>query len=318
MSMSSNNVVSFAAPGDPEAVSDQADLQRLAALIEKYAPHEGRFGLSVGGLHVIKACKPSEEAIHTMAQHGMCIVAQGAKSVSLSHNSYEYDQSRMVVYAAEVPVHSKIVKASQERPYLCLVVDIDPHRLSELILKVFPNGAPKASDARAIYVGQSNPKIVQSAIRMMELILQQEDIDLLVPLVIDEILIRLLRSPSGPAIAQIGVVDSNAQKVGKAITWLKENYAQTIKIDDLAKVAGMSVSAFHTHFKNVTSMSPLQFQKTLRLQEARNMMLIKMMDVSSTSYEVGYSSPSQFSREYSRLFGVSPAKDISNQVNPKA
>lgn len=133
---------------------------------------------------------------------------------------------------------------------------------------------------------------------------------MLVPLVIDEILIRLLRSPAGPAIAQIGLTDSNAHKVSRAISWIKDNYALPIKIDELAKVASMSPSSFHSHFKSITSMSPLQFQKTMRLHEARNFMITEMMDVSTACHEVGYSSVSQFSREYSRLFGSSPSRDV--------
>lgn len=315
MAAQHSNIAEFALPGEKHAGPDQDDLKTLAKLIEKYAPHDGRFDLSVGGLHVIRTTKPSEIAMHTMATPGMCIVAQGAKCCSLAHQDFEYDETRLIVYAAEVPVAVKITKASNEEPYLCLIVDIDPHKLTDLIMKVFPHGVPKQQEAKAIYLGKSNGNIVKTAIRLMEIILQQEDADLLAPLMVDEILIRLLRSPSGPSIAQIGVTDSNAQKVAKAITWIKNNYAQSVKMDDLAKIAGMSVSAFHTHFKSVTSMSPLQFQKVLRLQEARNLMVTKALDVSTAGYEVGYSSPSQFSREYSRHFGISPAKDIANALN---
>lgn len=131
------------------------------------------------------------------------------------------------------------------------------------------------------------------------------------PLVIDEILIRLLRSPAGPAIAQIGLTDSYAQKVARAISWIKNNYAEPVLVEDLAKISGMSTSSFHLHFKEITAMSPLQFQKAIRLQEARNLMFAKMIDVSSASLQVGYASVSQFSREYARYFGSSPNKDIA-------
>jgi transcriptional regulator GlxA family with amidase domain len=217
----------------------------------------------------------------------------------------------MVVYSSEVPVAASIIKASKEEPYLGLVFQFDPQRLSELVIKAFPHGVPKNPDMQPICVGKSNPKIVNSAIRLMELINLQEDLDLLVPLVIDEILIRLLRSPIGASIAQIGIVDSNAHKVAKAIYWLKDNYTNVMKVEDLAKRVGMSPSSFHQYFKSITSMSPLQYQKVLRLQEARHLMLSELMDVSTASLQVGYSSTSQFSREYSRFFGSSPAKDIA-------
>ncbi len=305
------NLVSFAKAGDDETPPDSGDLKKLADLIARFAPHDGRFELSGYGLYVVKETKTTPETTRTMSQPGMCIVAQGAKRVSLSHRSFEYNESRMVVYAAEVPVGASIVKASSEEPFLCLVVPLDPQKLIELILKVFPHSLPKTPDTQAIYIGNSHPKIVTAAIRIMDLILQQEDADLLVPLVIDEMLIRLLRSPAGPAIAQIGITDSNAQKIAKSISWLKENYATTVRIEDLAAIAGMSPSSFYSHFKSITSMSPLQFQKTLRLQEARNLMITRRVDVSNASLQVGYASLSQFSREYSRLFGYPPSKDIA-------
>ena len=145
----------------------------------------------------------------------------------------------------------------------------------------------------------------------MELIVNQENVDLLVPLMIEEILIRLLRGSMGPSIAQIGLQDSSTHKVSKAINWLKKNFNQTIKMEEIANIAGMSLSPFYTHFKKLTLMSPLQYQKTLRLEEARNIIASRMMDVSCTSTHVGYSSVSQFSREYRRHFGHSPTYDIA-------
>ncbi|MGM9454930.1 AraC family transcriptional regulator [Legionella bozemanae] len=306
-----NNVTKFPTAGNQDDFPDEENLYKLAKLLKKYAPHDDRFDLNVEGLHVLRASKTTHEKTYSLAQPGMCIVAQGAKSVSLTNNYFNYDHSNMVVYAAEVPLNVKVVEASKEKPYLCLVIPIDPHKMAELILKIFPHGVPKKSDVRPIYVGKSNPNIVKSAIRLMEIILNQEDVDLLVPLVIDEILIRLLRSPIGASIAQIGILDSNTYKVSKAISWLKSYYNQAVKIEDLAKIAGMSLSPFHTHFKKLTLMSPLQYQKALRLEEARNLLVARIMDVTNTSFHVGYSSVSQFSREYSRYFGKSPIQDLA-------
>lgn len=288
----------------------QEDLNELSRLLEKYAPHDDTFDLTKDGIHVVKASKPAKEQTYMLSLPGICIVPQGTKSVSLAQGSFEYGESRMVVYAAEVPMNVKVTKASKEKPFLCLVIPINPHRLGELILKVFPNGVSKADHARAALVCDSNPKIIRSALRIMSLIENQEDTDLLVPLVVDEILIRLLQGPAGASIAQIGITDSHTEKITKAITWLKGHFTEPVKMENLARIAGMSISSFYTHFKAFTSMSPLQFQKTLRLQEARNLMMTKMMDVSSTSFEVGYASASQFSREYSRFFGIAPIRDI--------
>lgn len=309
MILQESNIAEFRVPGEDDSRSDPEDIRKLSHLLEKYAPHDDLFKLTEEGIHVVKSSKITNERSYMLSIPGICLVPQGAKSISFAGNRFEYDESRMVVYAAEIPINMKVIKASKDKPYLCLVIPIDPHRLSELILKVFPHGIPKTEKTSAVYVGDINPKILKSAVRLMELIEQQEDIDLLVPLVIDEILIRLLRSPTGASIAQIGMIDSHATKVSKAISWLKNNYANPIKMDALADITGMSISSFHIHFKAITSMSPLQFQKTLRLQEARNLLRTQMKDVSSTAFEVGYASASQFSREYTRYFGIAPSKD---------
>ncbi|VUD69311.1 Exoenzyme S synthesis regulatory protein ExsA [Thalassocella blandensis] len=310
MSHTTSNISKFTVVGDDDYSPEQQDLNKLAQLLSRFAIHDGNTPLPVPDAHVAKCSDVTGESIHAVSAPGICIAAQGAKSVTLAQDSYQYGATKMAVYAAEVPIRVKYVDASPEKPYLCLVVHIDPKRMADLIFKVFPNGLTKTANTRAIYLGDSNPKIVKSAIRLLELVIHQEDADLLVPLVVDEILIRLLRSPAGPLIAQIGLTDSNAHKVSRAISWIKENYTETIKIEELAKISGMSASSFHSHFKSITEMSPLQFQKHLRLQKARNFMITQMMDVSSACHKVGYSSVSQFSREYSRLFGRSPSKDI--------
>ncbi len=310
--MAKNNPV--AAPrrtGNDMPDADLADVSKLAQLLSAYAPHDGVFELAIPGLRLVRASQVNEIATRAISQMGLCIVAQGAKRVLLGQNVYEYDESRIAVYSAEVPITASIIRASKAEPYLCLVVNIDPQRLSELAMKVYPHGLPKVQDARAVYVGQRNHGVLKAGIRLMEMLAQPEEGELLAPLVIDEILIRLLRSPVGAAIAQIGIADSSIHKVAKAVSWLRDHYAEPVKVEELAAIAHMSASSFHLHFKSVTSMSPVQYQKALRLQEARQLMLARMMDVSTASLQVGYASVSQFSREYSRFFGSSPTKDIA-------
>ena len=296
---------------DAAAADFAADMKKLAGLIAAYSPHDGRFDLSIHGARTIRSSRVNDISTRAVSKPGLCIVAQGAKRVMIGDNVYEYDGSRLVVYSAEVPVTSNITKASREEPYLCLVLNLCPQKIAELALKVFPRGLPKVQHMRAVYVEESNAAIIKAAIRLMELMGQPDDIALLAPLVMDEILIRLLRSPAGAIVAQIGVADSNVHKIARAISWLRANYAETVQMEDLAAEVSMSPSSFHHHFKAVTSMSPLQFQKVLRLQESRQLMLSQMMDVSAASLEVGYASVSQFSREYSRLFGNAPSRDIA-------
>jgi AraC-like DNA-binding protein len=289
----------------------EPEAQKLVQLIATYAPHDGKFDVAIPGIHLIRYSKTNETSNRVMSKPGLCIVAQGAKRVMLGQEAYEYDSSSMVAYAAEVPIAANVTRASASEPYLCLVLDLDQQRIAELALKVFPHGLPKTQNAKAIYIEQSDMKIVVAATRLMEMLSQPGDAELLAPLLIDEILIRLLRGSAGAQIAQIGIADSNMHKVSRAISWLRDNYTEPMKIEALAEMASMSESSFHQHFRAVTSMSPLQFQKVLRLQEARNLMLSKMMDVSSASLHVGYASVSQFSREYSRFFGSAPTKDIA-------
>lgn len=287
-----------------------ADVAKLARLIGIYAPHDGRFALGIPGVHAIRASRPYTELVHVSWQPGLCIVAQGAKRVMLGQQIYEYDESRVLVSAVEVPVAAQVTRASRAEPYLCLRLDFDPQRITELVWKVYPHGLPWVQDIRALYVGQNNAQIVNAATRLVELMAQPGDAELLAPLVIDEILIRLLRSPGGARFAQLGLAESRVQRIAKALSWLRANFAEPVKVEALAKLVHMSASAFHQHFKAVTSMSPLQYQKVLRLQEARHLMLSMMMDVSTASLRAGYLSVSQFSREYNRFFGSSPGKDI--------
>ena len=202
------------------------DVAKLARLIGTYAPHDGRFTLRIPGVHAIRASRPHTELVHTLWQPGLCIVAQGAKRVMLGQHVYEYDESRMLVAAVEVPVAARVTRASRAEPYLCLRLDFDPQRITELVWKVYPHGLPRAHEIRAVYVGQTNAQIVNAATRLVELMAQPGEAELLAPLVIDEILIRLLRSPGGARVAQLGLAESRVHKVAKALSWLRANFAE--------------------------------------------------------------------------------------------
>jgi AraC-like DNA-binding protein len=280
-------------------------------LIKAYAPYDGIFETKILGVHAIRRSKVDREMGKGLAHSGFCVIAQGAKTLLLGRDLIKYDASKMVVYSVDVPVSFQVSRATVSEPFLGLRLDLDPARIAELTLKVYPHGLPSVRDNRAIYTGESNPQILDAAVRILELIPQTEECGFLAPLVKDEILIRLLKSPMGPRVAQLGLKDSGLNGVALAVTWLKKNFAQSMKIENLAKLANMSVSTFHMHFKAVTSMSPLQYQKVLRLQEARRLMLSAMMDAGIASRQVGYLSASQFSREYGRFFGGAPTQDIA-------
>jgi AraC-like DNA-binding protein len=289
--------------------SSEPDVARLAGLIKAYAPHDGSFELRIPGVHAIRRSRTYTELVHGVQQPALCVVAQGAKRVMVGREVYEYDASRMIAFSVDLPVTAQVTRASHSEPFLCFKLDLDRHKVAELVLRVYPHGLPRVHESRGVSVGQVDMSIVAAATRLVELIGQPEA-ELLAPLVVDEILIRLLLSPIGAQVAQIGVAESGVHGIARAVSWLRANFSQPMKVEELAELAHMSASSFHQHFKAVTSMSPLQYQKVLRLQEARRLMLSTMMDAGSASRHVGYVSASQFSREYGRFFGSPPTKDI--------
>ena len=284
---------------------------KLARLIAAYAPHDGSFELRIPGLHASRMSRVNSECFHTLRLPSLCIIVQGAKTVIVGQDVYEYDASRMIVFSVALPVASQVTQASHSAPYLGLRLDLDPHKIADLVLKVYPHGLPPVQERSAVYVTPIDASIVNAATRLMECLAHPGDTELLAPLIVDEILIRLLRSTIGVRVAQMGFAESSVDRVAKAISWLRANFSHPMKVEDLADLVHMSVSSFHEHFKSVTSMSPLHYQKVLRLQEARRLMLSTMMDAGTASQRVGYLSASQFSREYSRFFGSAPTRDIA-------
>ncbi len=285
-----------------------APLARLAGLLTAGAPQDGSFATCIPGVHAIRTSSVTYELVYGLHRPALCIVAQGSKMVMLGNETYHYDPSRMLIFSLDLPIAAMIQKASVEEPYLSFRMDFDLDRLAELILKAYPDGVPLLRDSRAVYVAQASEAIVDAAARLMALAQQPEEAALLAPLVQDEIVLRLLRSPFGNRLAQLGRVEPN--RIGRVIAWIRAHFDQAIRIGDMAELAHMSTSSLHEHFKALTSMSPLQFQKTLRLQEARRLMLSTGMDAGLACQRVGYVSPSQFSREYTRHFGNTPTGDM--------
>ena len=240
---------------------NEADTARLARLIAAYAPHDGTFDLRVPGVHASRFSRVSKECVHALSVSSLCIVPQGAKTVIVGDGVYEYNASRMIVFSVALPVAAQVTRASPSEPYLSLRLDLDPHKIAELVLKVFPRGLPLVQERSAVYLTAADPGIVNAATRLMECLAQPGDAELIAPLVVDEILIRLLRSPIGVRVAQMGFAESSVHRVAKAISWLRDNFHQPMKVEDLAEMVHMSVSSFHEHFKSVTSMSPLALSK---------------------------------------------------------
>jgi AraC-like DNA-binding protein len=288
----------------------RAQLHALAALLEAFAPTEGRFDLSGHGVSAIRLSHKTNELIHAVQRPALCLVAQGEKRVFLGKRVYDYDASHMLVFSVHLPVCGQVIRASLVEPYLCFMLELDRHRLAALLPHAFPLGVPDITDDEGLYLAQADGQMVETASSLL-LALQPPEVDeMLASRLVNELLVRLLRSPVGGRVMRIALADSGLTRVAQAIGWLRGNYAKPISIEQLATLIHMSVSSFHQHFRKVTGMSPLQFQKALRLQEARRIMLDEGLDAASASRQVGYASPSQFSREFTRFFGHPPRQHI--------
>jgi len=235
----------------------------------------------------------------------LCLVLQGAKETTIGGQTLRYDPACYLIASLDLPATGRVVEASPEHPYLCLTLGLEPNILAELVPEVAPH--PDAGTP-AFAVSPVTPALLDAWRRFLGLLDTPSDIGVLSPLFEREILYRLLQGPQGGALRQIASAGSRLSQIRRAIAWIKDHYSEPVRIDALADLAGMSPATFHRHFKAATAMSPLQYQKNLRLQEARRL-LVADRDAARTAFAVGYESPSQFSREYTRLFGVSPLRD---------
>ncbi|WP_269539397.1 AraC family transcriptional regulator [Cerasicoccus fimbriatus] len=242
----------------------------------------------------------------------ICIVAQGAKRLHLGEDSFVYDARHHLITSVQLPTVVRIIDASPKQPYYGLRLKFNLREVAQLMVDSdLP--PPKAQQSkRAMAVGANTVELLDAVTRLIKLLNNPQDIPILAPTIQREIIYRLLTGELGGRLRQIASGGSQGHQMAKVIDWLSDHYTQPLKVEELAQKAGMSASTFHHHFRNITAMSPLQFQKQLRLREARRLMLMEKQDAATASFSVGYESPSQFSREYSRLFGAPPMRDIAN------
>ncbi len=288
-----------------------AELQQpLLHLVQQTAMQEGLNGTPVPGLFCYKVSKPGT-VMPAVYEPCICIIVQGRKTVMLGPELLSYGPLQFLVASVDLPVIGTVTQASADAPYYVIQLTIDTRLLSELLLQLPQLARASKKAGPALFIGEAGPAMTQSLLRLFNLVRQPEDIPVLGGALVRELHYRMLQSEHGHAIAQISLHGTPTQRIAAAIQKLRKEYHQPIRIEELASQAGMSVSSFHAHFKAVTHMSPLQFQKSVRLMEARTLMLSQRLDATRTAYQVGYESPSQFSREYSRMFGQPPARDIA-------
>ena len=306
-----------ASPILAETLNQQSELARL---IDRHVKADGIHASAIPRLMLIRASQPSEP-MPTVYEPAVCLVAQGRKQTMLAEEVYFYDPEQYLVVTVDLPVVGQVIEASPEKPYLCVCLNLDPGQLSALMMEAGQN-TPRNPQANRLGLGLSispmEPAVLDAMVRLLRLLDTPQDIPILAPLIEREILYRLLSGEYSERLRQIALSDSRMVSVNRAITWIKQNYAEPFRIETIAREARMSPSALHHSFKSVTAMSPLQYQKQLRLQEARRLMLAQALDAATASHHVGYESPSQFSREYSRLFGAPPSRDIARLKSAQA
>jgi AraC-like DNA-binding protein len=285
----------------------------LATLIARYADRDGCHETAVPRLSVFRRSTPSEP-VHAVHKAAICFIAQGRKQMILGDEVFNYGPSQHLLVSLDLPVIGQVTHASEEEPYLGLKLEFDLDLAAELMLKL----PPQEESGLGMAINQTPPELLEAAIRLLRLHESPEDVAELAPLIEREILYRLLKNDQCGCIRRMLQPHAPHRHVGRAITWIKENYTRPFSIDEVAALSGMSASSLHQHFRAATAMSPLQYQKHLRLQEARRLILSRALDAASAGHTVGYDSPSQFSREYKRLFGAPPQRDIERlRVEPQ-
>jgi AraC-like DNA-binding protein len=292
------------------------ELARLLTAINRHTPDEGIFFTELPGLILARNPTPTEP-IAFVVEPSLCIVAQGAKEVRLGEAVYRYDPAQALLLSIDLPVSVRVIEATPARPCLAVRVALDMSVVAELLAD-FPDTSHTDQSELALAVSPIEPEVLEAVARLISLLDAPQTIASLAPLVLREITYRLLAGTQGMRLRQIAAVGAPALKIADAIRWLRKHFVKPLRGESLARQARMSLSGFHQHFKTVTGLSPLQYQKRLRLQEARRLMIDEGLNAASAAFRVGYESPSQFSREYRRVFGTPPHQDVvARKVNSK-
>jgi AraC-like DNA-binding protein len=262
------------------------------------------------GLFLGRSSQPTEN-VHSVFKPAFCVIAQGSKQVLLGEELFRYDTGHYLISTVDLPIVSQVVEASKEQPYLSFRLNLDASLVASVMMESGIEIKKSDGPVKAMDVSSIDANMLDAVVRLARLLDTPDEIQVLAPLIVREIVYRLLRGEQGVRLSHLLASGGDTRRISKAVEQLRENYDQPLKIENIARELGMSVSGFHHHFKSVTAMSPLQFQKQIRLQEARRLMLGEDLDAASAGFRVGYEDPSYFSREYKKLFGAPPQRDIA-------
>jgi AraC-like DNA-binding protein len=291
----------------------RAELARkIASLVGK---EENRI-TEIPGVSLHRRTAPTPPC-RTTYHPGIIVVAQGSKQVNLGPTSFIYDESHFLLTAVDLPIVSWVAKATEEFPCLVLALKLDMSMVREFLGREEIHVAAP-SDSPAMSIGETTAEFVNACCRLLDLLHSPQDIPFLSGLIQREIIYRVLRGRAGARLRAVATLGDQSHRTAKAIAWITANYAKPLRVEEVAQIANMGVSTLHHHFRMLTAMSPLQYQKQLRLQAARNLMLNSGLDAASAAFEVGYESPTQFNREYSRFFGQPPMRDVRALLSPGA
>ncbi|MEN2980086.1 AraC family transcriptional regulator [Tistrella bauzanensis] len=287
-------------------------LAAVTAYIEKQGGGQGLFPTPIESFNIVRSFQ-TMMPMRALYRPSLCVVIQGAKEIDFGQERLDYGTMECLVVSVELPATGRIVEASPAAPYIGVTLDFDVATVRDVLEHLDEPPTPTARSGPCVFVGKADDALADCILRLMRMLATPKAIPILYPSVLREVCYWLLSGPHGGEICKLALPESNVERVVNAVSMLRVNFAQTLRIEQLADVARMSPSSFHQHFKALTSMTPLQFQKQLRLLEARRLMVSEAISVAEAAYKVGYESASQFSREYSRMFGVAPKQDVLNQ-----
>lgn len=294
---------------DREAQRAQANREELVERLTRLVPEEGMIE-PIEGLLLSRASAPTEP-VHGVSHTCFCVIAQGSKEVTVGEEAYRYDPAHYLLATADLPMIARVTEASRECPYLSLNLHLDAVLVGSVLIEAeqpFPRGTPRV---RAVNVSPLDAGLLDATVRFVRLLDTPAEAQVLAPLVTREIVFRLLRGEQGERLHRMMALGGSADRIARAVEQIRTHFDRPLRMDHLARELGMSTSSLHHQFKEVTALTPLQFQKQLRLQEARQLMLGEDIDAASAGYRVGYEDPSHFNREYKRLFGLPPMRDVA-------
>ncbi|MDX2236179.1 MAG: AraC family transcriptional regulator [Hyphomonadaceae bacterium] len=272
---------------------------------------DGRVFLTpIDGLIVMRHTEPvaSGDAQYGLYTPSLCVVAQGAKQITLGEDVFDYDEGAALVVSVEVPAMGRVTRASRAAPYLGMTIGLDIGIMHE-VLEQLPSPPRPTSERLGVFVERLSEPMADCVLRLARLLVTPDAMAILHPPLMKELCFHLLTGPNGGEVCKIARAESHTRKIADAIHFIRKNFMRPIRVEDMADAAGMSASSFHEHFRTLTAMSPLQYQKHLRLLEARRLMIVQAASVTEAALHVGYESLSQFSREYARMFGAPPKRD---------